>query len=72
MHFDPGAFVLATLIAGVGSALFIFGKRQVSLPHMLVGGIFVIYPYFISNNWLMIIIALLLSSILWLLTRMGW
>ena len=72
MQLDVNWLLLSLLVSGVGSILFLYGKKESRLPHMLVGGIFVIYPYFVANSLLMSIIAIFLSVLLWVVTRLGW
>ncbi len=41
---------MASLLVGlVGSAVFIYGKKQSRLPHMLAGVILCVFPFFVSN-----------------------
>lgn len=60
------------LISGIGTVLFLYGKRQTSLPHMVAGILFCVYPYFIANTLLMILIAVCLGAALWFVVRLGW
>ncbi len=52
--------------------MFVYGKRQGSLLYMLVGGIFVIYPYFVPSLLLMIMIAVILGAALYFDIRLEW
>jgi hypothetical protein len=51
--------------------MFIYGKRQARVPHMAVGLVMMIYPYFVSNILLMFGIAAVLCLGLWLAVRRG-
>ena len=55
----------------MGFVAFAYGKRQGRVPHMAVGAVLLIYPYFVSNVLLMLGIAVALVGLLWLGTRMG-
>jgi len=71
-HFNPDTLLLTMLISGIGTVLFIYGRRETRLPHMLVGGIFFFYPYFVPNPWAMVIIAACMLGILWGVVKLGW
>ena len=51
---------------------FIYGKKQARIPQIVLGILMMVYPYFISNLWLMSGIALGLVGLLWVGIRMGW
>lgn len=72
MSLDPGWLLLSMVIGSIGTVLFMYGKRQTSLPHLLVGGIFFVYPYFVPNLLLQSSIAVLLGIGLWYAVRLGW
>jgi hypothetical protein len=67
-----GNSILASLLVGlVGSAFFMYGRRQGRFPHMLTGGILVVYPYFVSNVALMAGIGVGIVAALWGAVRLG-
>jgi hypothetical protein len=49
------------LISGVGSVLFIYGKKEGRLPHMLAGGVYCLYPYFVHSLAVMLLIGAVLG-----------
>lgn len=49
METDPGALMASLLTGLLGSAVFIYGKKQGRLPHMLAGVILCIFPFFVTN-----------------------
>ena len=51
--------------------LLMYGKRQGRAPHMVVGLVLMIYPYFVSNILLMFGIAAVLVAGLSLAVRRG-
>lgn len=65
MDFDANNLLASLVIGGIGTVSFIYGKRQSRVPQMVVGLVLVVYPYFISNVFLMIGIAVLLLAALW-------
>lgn len=65
MNFDADTLIASMIIGGIGTVSFIYGKRQSRLPQMVVGILLIAYPYFISNVFLMIGIAVALLAALW-------
>lgn len=71
MSFDPNSLLLSLLIGSIGFVLFVYGKKQARLPHMLVGSAMLVYPYFVSNLAISAAVAVALVGLLWLAVRMG-
>jgi hypothetical protein len=71
VSFDPNSLLLSLLVGSIGFVLFVYGRKQARLPHMLVGSAMFIYPYFVSNVAISAAIAVALIVILWLAVRMG-
>lgn len=69
---DANAILASIMIGTVGLGVFIYGKRQSRLPHMIAGIGLMAYPYFVSNVLLMAGIAMALLAALWLVVRLGW
>jgi hypothetical protein len=69
---DANAILASILVGTVGLGVFIYGKRQSRLPHMIAGIGLMAYPYFVSNVLLMAGIAMALLAALWLVVRLGW
>ena len=57
MGFDANAFLLSMLIGGIGFVAFAYGKKLSRVPQMVAGVTLMAYPYFVSNVWLMLGIA---------------
>ena len=72
MSFDPTWLFLSLIPSGIGFVLFVYGKKQERLPHMLAGIVFSIYPYFAPTITSMIGIGVALGVGLWLAVRAGW
>ena len=62
---------VSLLIGAVGTGLFIYGKRQSRWPPLVCGIVLCVYPYFVSNLWVMLGIAAALLALVWLLVRRG-
>jgi len=72
MDLDGNA-VLASLFVGlIGTACFIYGRRQGRVPPMAVGAAMVVYPYFVPNASVVLAIAGVLLAALWGAVRLGW
>jgi len=52
--------------------LFIYGKKQSRIPHLVAGLILMIYTYVVTSALWMILIALAILAALFMLVRLGW
>ncbi len=71
MDFDANALLASIVPSSIGLVAFMYGKRQGRIPHIAVGLVLMVYPYFVSNILLMFAIAGALSLGLWLAVRLG-
>jgi hypothetical protein len=71
VDFDANALLASLVPSSIGLVAFMYGKRQGRVPHIAVGLVLMVYPYFVSNILLMFAIAGVLSLGLWLAVRMG-
>ena len=71
MELDFGRLLLSMVIGSAGFVLFIYGKKQTRVPHLIAGLVLMAYPYFVPNLWLMAAIALAILAILWGVVRLG-
>lgn len=62
--------LLSMVVSSVGAGLFIYGKKETRLPHMVVGVIYALFPYFVRNLLLMGIIAACLGIGLWFAAKL--
>lgn len=72
MSFDPTWLFLSLIIGGGGLALFIYGKRQGRIPHLVAGLILMGYTYVVTSTLWMLVIAAIIIGALWWVVRMGW
>ena len=72
MNFDANALLLSMLIGSIGFVLLIYGKKQARAPHLIGGLALMIYPYFVSNLFVMGGVGVGLMGAVWLATRLGW
>lgn len=62
------SFSISSIIAGLVFGIFGFailkdGKKEANIPKVFVGLILLIYPYFITNDYLVWIIGIVLTFI---------
>jgi len=69
---DATWLLLSLVISAVGMGLFIYGKKQSRIPHLVVGVILMIYTYVVTSALWMILIALAILAALFMLVRLGW
>ena len=61
---DSTAQILwGVLFGGIGLGFFIYGKKQQAVVPLITGVALCIYPYFISNVYLLVIVGCVLMAI---------
>ena len=60
---DSNSLMWGMIFGSIGLGYFVYGKKQNSIVPMLSGIGLIIFPYFVSNTILLVIIGLLLSAI---------
>ena len=71
MNLDPTWLALSMIIGAIGLGLFVYGKRESRLPHLVIGLLFMVYPYFTPNITSLVLVGAILSGCLWYLVRTG-
>ena len=72
MNLDPTWLFLSLLPSGVGFVLFVYGKKRERWPQLVVGLLYMVYPYFATSVTTLVGIGLLLGGSLWYALRLGW
>jgi hypothetical protein len=72
VNLSISGIVLGIFLSLVGIALLSYGRKEVRIPHMVVGGILLVYPYFIGNWIAVLVIAAFLVGGLALISRLGY
>jgi hypothetical protein len=68
---DAASMFVALFLGLLGMGLFMYGKRQSRVPHLAVGVVLLVYPWF-GLGWLLnAVIAAVLVGLLVLATRLG-
>ncbi|HEX4826010.1 MAG TPA: hypothetical protein VFV19_17060 [Candidatus Polarisedimenticolaceae bacterium] len=71
MNLDPAWLFLSLIIGVIGLALFLYGKREARWPQIVVGLLYMVYPYFTASVTSLLIVGVLLAAVLWYLLRTG-
>jgi hypothetical protein len=71
MDLTPGSVLASLLVGGVGTGLFIYGKKQGRLPQLFAGIALMTYPIFVPSAVLVLVIAGCVVGALWLGVRSG-
>lgn len=71
MNFDPTWLFLSLLTGTLGMGLFLYGKREDRWPQLVIGLLFMVYPYFTESVTSLVVVGLLLLGVLWFLVRTG-
>ena len=63
MNFSTASLVWGLLFGAVGAGYFLYGKRQQEGVPMLCGVGLMVFPYFVSNTIILVIVGALLMAI---------
>jgi hypothetical protein len=68
---DLNTVLLGGFISLIGAALLMYGRKEVRIPHIVVGLILIVYPYFVGNLVATVAIAAALVGGLALASKLG-
>jgi hypothetical protein len=68
---NSNALLASIMLGFVGMGLSMYGKRQRRWPHLAVGVLLMVYPYFVSNVAIMLVIGGTLLAGLYLASYLG-
>ena len=60
---DVAALFWGVLFSSIGLGFFIYGKRQRAPVPLVCGIALMVFPYFVSNVWLMVLVGAALMAI---------
>lgn len=63
---------VAIFLSLIGMALVLYGRKQGRWPHIVVGLLLLVYPYFVGNVVVQVAIAVVLLVGLSLVSRLGY
>ena len=72
MNFDPTWIFLSLIPGGIGFVLFVYGRKQQRLPHLLAGILMMVYPYFTQTATSLFSVGTVICVALWCAVRLGW
>ena len=58
---NTAALLLSVVFSSIGFGYFIYGKKQQQALPLICGLALMIYPYFMTNHWLLVLIGIVLS-----------
>jgi hypothetical protein len=68
---DPTSLFTSLVIGSIGLGFFQYGRKQRRAPHLAVGILLMVYPYFVPGLALTIVIAVALIGLLALASYLG-
>jgi len=69
---DATSLIAGFAVSGVGYVLFSYGRKQSRPPQLLGGLLLMVFPYFVPSVPWMLLVAALLSGLVWGAVRMGY
>lgn len=67
MDWSPGYLLSSLLISCAGMGFFLYGKKAQRLFPLLAGIALGVYPFFVSNLWMMWGLAVVIIAFVWFL-----
>lgn len=61
--FNTSTLLLSLVFSAIGAGYFLYGKRQQQIVPLLSGLVLSIFPYFISNTLLMLLVGAALLAV---------
>lgn len=72
MNLSLSGIVLGGFIGLIGLGLLAYGRKEVRFPHIVVGLILLVYPYFLGNWIAVVVVAAALLGGLVAVSRLGY
>ena len=60
---DVTGLLLTVLFSSIGLGFFVYGKKQSAIVPLICGVSLMIYPYFVSDVWLLVLIGIGLTAL---------
>jgi hypothetical protein len=51
------------LFSSIGFGFFLYGKKQRSISPLVCGVALMIFPYFVANTWLLVLVGVILTAL---------
>jgi hypothetical protein len=72
MDFDGSTLIAGLFGSGVGFVLFSYGKKMNRFPHLAIGLVLLVAPYFLPGALSILLVTSGLVGLLWLGVRLGY
>jgi hypothetical protein len=69
---DAGSLIAGLVVSGVGFVFFSYGRKMSRAPHVIIGIVMMVFPYFIPSVLVMLAVGALLCGLLYMATRAGY
>jgi hypothetical protein len=69
MNFDPMNLIISMLFSTIGTGFFIYGRKQSRFFTMMTGIALGVFPYFVTNLWLMVLVGVALTAVPFVITE---
>jgi len=67
--FSASSMLWGTLFGGIGLGYFIYGKKQGAIVPLITGILLSVYPFFVTNTYLIVLVGCLLIAIPYFVRR---
>jgi hypothetical protein len=72
VNLSVNGILLGAFISLIGLALLMYGRKAVRVPHIVVGLVFLLYPYFVGSLIVEVAAAIVFLAGLVLVGRLGY
>jgi hypothetical protein len=73
LNLDASWLFLSLIPGGIGFVLFVYGKKEQRLPHLVAGILLMVYPYFTPTALSLFGVGAVICAVLWFgVYRLGW
>ena len=62
---STGNLIGNVIFSGIGFVAFMYGKKQGRFNPLVSGGVLMVYPYFVTNTVLMVLVGIALTAAVW-------
>ena len=59
--------IFSILFGSIGMGYFVYGKKQQAAIPLITGIVLCIFPYFVSNVYIMVLVGLILTVLPWVI-----
>lgn len=71
LNLDANEFMASFLVSSIGFVLMVYGKKMSRVPHLVIGVLLMVYPYFVPGALLILLTGGLLLGLLWMGVKRG-